>query len=63
MNLDSLLFDLEMANRRLPAEPTDDSYDGDAMDSNERDEWKAIRSHLPALIQLVREAKNGKEVS
>lgn len=59
-NLDSLLFDLEMADRRLPVEPTDGSFDGDSMDSNERDEWKAIRSHLPALIKLVREVKNGK---
>jgi hypothetical protein len=61
MSLESLLFDLEMANRRLPVEPTDDSFDGDAMDANERDEWKAIRSHLPELIQIVREVKNGKE--
>ncbi|MFM0439263.1 hypothetical protein PQQ84_22580 [Paraburkholderia strydomiana] len=60
-NIESILFDLEMANRRLPAEPTDDSYDGDAMDSSERDEWKSVRSHLPAIIQIVREVKNGKE--
>lgn len=58
MNLDSLLFDLEMANRRLPAEPTD----SEDIDSNELDEWKSIRSHLPELIQLVREVKNGKKV-
>jgi hypothetical protein len=58
MNVDSLLFDLEMANRRLPAEPSD----SEEIDSNELDEWKSIRSHLPVLIQLVREVKNGKKV-
>jgi hypothetical protein len=60
-NIESILFDLEMANRRLPVEPTDDSFDGDAMDSNERDEWRSVRSHLPEIIQIVREVKNGKE--
>lgn len=58
MSLDSLLFDLEMANRRLPAEPTD----SEDIDSNELDEWKSVRAHLPELIQLVREVKNGKKV-
>lgn len=58
MNLDSLIFDLEMANRRLPSEPTDGSYNGDSMDSNERDEWKSIRARLPEMIQLARELRD-----
>jgi hypothetical protein len=57
MSLDSILFDLEMANRRLPVEPTD----SEEMDSNELDEWKSVRARLPEIIQLVREVKNGKE--
>ncbi|MCM2546172.1 hypothetical protein ACVCII_04150 [Burkholderia glumae] len=59
MNLDSLIFDLEMAHRRLPEVPSDDEFMGD----NELDEWRAVRSHLPALIQLAKEAKHGKEAS
>lgn len=57
MNLDSLLFDLEMADRRLPGEPTDTEY----IDSNELDEWKSVRAALPEVIKLIREVKNGKE--
>lgn len=56
MNLDSLIFDLEMAHRRLPEGPA--RYH---MGPNELDEWRAVRSHLPALIQLAKEAKHGKE--
>ena len=53
MSLDALIFDVEMANRRLPHEPTDDSYDGDAMGESERDEWKAIRAHLPEILKIL----------
>jgi len=64
MSIETLIFDLDMANRRLPAEPTDDSYNGDAMGESERDEWKAIRAHLPeilAILQGVRDERSAKK--
>lgn len=57
MNLDSLLFDIEMADRRLPSEPSDE----DEMSSNELDEWRSVRARLPEIIKILREVKNGKE--
>jgi hypothetical protein len=52
MNLDSLIFDLEMASRRLPESP---DHGGDNV------EWASYRSLLPQLIDLAKEMKRGKE--
>ena len=53
MSIETLIFDVDMANRRLPHEPTDDSHDGDAMCESERDEWKAIRANLPEILKIL----------
>lgn len=51
-NLASLIFDLEMADRRLPEHP---DFGGDP------EEWRSLRALVPKLTELAKELKRDQE--